>query len=210
MASRGESLLHTNDKLQQLLTPDSIFMKLRRCKLVFTDGDAQIDVADNISRSAPKLFAILVCLTKGHLMLEFLEEGINDTHLPFERTDKRGNSINFKLCSKNHPKHPIKCMENWDQGDIINFYRDQWCVLAPVFDRGEDVLHQDLDDNCILPFLEDNERSDKARKGGFGFVWEIVIHPAHQKLHHSTNLEVNTNVPIFANYFIILNSSRIR
>jgi hypothetical protein len=77
-------------------------------------------------------------------------------------------------------------------------------VLAPVFDLGEDVLHHELDDHCVLPFLKDKERSDKAREGGFSSVWEIVIHPAHQKLYHSTNPEVDADVPIFATYFMIL------
>jgi hypothetical protein len=57
-------------------------------------------------------------------------------------------------------------------------------VLAPVFKKEErpDVIpHIELNDACLLPFIEDREKHDKMA-GGYSEVWGVRIHPAHQKL----------------------------
>jgi hypothetical protein len=44
-----------NDKLQQLLNPDSILMELKRCKLVFADDDIQTTFRDQLQDCLPFL-----------------------------------------------------------------------------------------------------------------------------------------------------------
>jgi hypothetical protein len=83
-------------------------------------------------------------------------------------------------------------MADWKQSEIINFDREQWYVLAHIFDNDDEdqIPHYDIGNNRILPFLKDEEQGNQVKQGGFSTVWEIIIHPAHQKLHCSTNPKV--------------------
>ncbi|PMD33649.1 kinase-like protein, partial [Hyaloscypha variabilis F] len=70
----------------------------------------------------------------------------------------------------------------WQWRDINDFCHAQWAFLAPVFD--ELHKHYELDDNDILPFIEDNEKF--LRQGGYSEVWGVRIHQAHQLLRQSS------------------------
>ncbi|PMD25864.1 kinase-like protein, partial [Hyaloscypha hepaticicola] len=136
-----------------------------------------------ISQVAWKLFAILVCIEQSHRIIDFLNENIDDTDLPFVRSDVTSTSVNFKLCSKKSPSQPIKCMSLWTQRLVNDFGRDQWCMLAPIFEYTDEIKHYELDDNCVLPCVEGFERSDRAiNEGGYSTVWKVAIHPAHQRM----------------------------
>jgi hypothetical protein len=183
------------DALNEIVTPESISVELARYGLEFASDELRQETARKISKVAPKLFAILVCLKQGRHILEFLDESIDDVHLPFVRSDKHIKSRHFKLCSKKSPNRPIKCMMAWDQARINDFGRDQWCMFAPIFEYRDEIEHYDLDDNCVLPWIEDDERSDRAIEGGYGSVWKIAIHPAHQRVIGSANQKVMILVP---------------
>lgn len=177
-----------DDDLKRFLTRDAILTELDRCSEEFPSDNDRDTAADYIFGSAPRLFAILVSLKLGQHIGEFICEGLNDTHLPFKRSNKRANS--FKLC-KNGATEPIECMKYWDQEEITNFGRDQWCMLAPIFKyNGKTLSHQDLESNTVLPFIKDDELSGRTIQGGYGSVWQIEMHPAHQKLFKGTNFIV--------------------
>jgi hypothetical protein len=167
------------DDLQRLVTVDAISTELRQ------RGESE-NTANSFSRQilnrALKLFAILVYLRRGELILDFLAEDIDDTHLPFIRSDKNPKARDYKLCSIRHPGQPLKCMERWDRDLVDELGRDQWCMLAPVFEFHDGIEHYDLHDNCVLPWVEDGESGDSANVGGYGSVSKIAIHPAHQKV----------------------------
>jgi hypothetical protein len=182
------------DEFNRIVTLDSISLELARCGVEFANEESLRNVAEELSKAAPKLFAILVYLKRGHYITKFLEEEIDDTHLPFVRSDKTAKSGHFKLCSKKSPDQPIKCMAGWDQARINDFGRDQWSMLAPIFEYRDEIKHYELDDNCVLPWVEDEERSDRAIQGGYGSVWKIAIHPAHQKVEGSANQKVRCPV----------------
>jgi hypothetical protein len=172
------------DDQKLLVTADSVSMELEeRGK----SEDVARSTSENIMNSAPKLFAILVYLRHGELILDFLEEGIDDTHLPFIRSDKTPRARDYKLCSRHHPGQPLNCMERWDRDLVDEFGRDQWCMLAPVFEYHDGIAHYDLHDNCVLPWVEDEERGDSAMVGGYGSVSKIAIHPAHQRIVGNAN-----------------------
>lgn len=158
--------------------------------MTFLNDELREHTVKAIWKSAPKLFAILVCLKRGNLITDFLDEEIDDTDLPFVRSDNTARSGHFKLCSKKTPDQPIKCMTSWDQARVNDFGRDQWCMLAPIFEYTDEIEHYDLEDNCVLPWVEDEERSDQAIEGGFGSVWKIAIHPAHQQIRGSVSPRV--------------------
>lgn len=181
------------DQQSQLVTPGSIIDELRRVE-DREDQDSEeelIDAAKKIWSTAPKLFSILVCLGKGKYIYNFLEEGLNDEDLPFVRSlsqadTNRTGAARFNLSSRLSPQKPIKSMANWSRNDITGFGRDQWWMLAPVFKESANtprkVRHYELDDMCVMPFIEDHERT-KTIASGFSTVWPVRVHPAHQLLN---------------------------
>jgi hypothetical protein len=170
------------DNFNNIVTQKSISVELERCGTRFPNDQVRDQTVEKIRKSAPKLFAILVCLQRGKFITEFLDEGIDDSDLPFVRSDNTDKSGHFKLCSGKLPEHPIKCMTSWNQTHVNDFGRDQWCMLPHIFEYHDDIEHYELDDNCVLPWVEDEELSDRAIEGGFGSVWKIAIHPAHQRI----------------------------
>ena len=181
-----------NNDLRRLITPESVLRQMRSEKSL---GDVQIpeEAGRKISEHAHKLFAILVYVRLGQHILRFLEDGIDDTHLPFVRRNSPNESRKFSLCSSKSQYQPINCMADWDHGDIRDFAKTQWYVLAPVLKFTNEVEHYELEPHCIPPWMEDHEcdASDdkgKAVSGGFGSVWKVRIHPAHQRVIEDASL----------------------
>jgi hypothetical protein len=185
--SEGNQYFIPADKLEELVTVNSIEDELKERHTYFAHDEARRQSAERILKTAPKLFAILALIQKSHFIGSFLDEGLDDSHLPFIRSTKNVTGGNFKLCSGLHPNQPIACIDRWRKARINEFARVQWCVLAPIFKQSEDILHYTLNDNCVLPLLE---QSKSCEEGGFSTVYEIIIHPAHQFLHNSSNPKV--------------------
>lgn len=167
-------------------------MELDRCRVAFQNEEKRRQTVEEIWKFAPKLFAILVGLRPGRFgkyITEFLKAAITDADLPFVRSDNTTKSVPFKLCSKRTPRHPIECMTTWDQARVNDFGRDQWIMLAPVFVYNDKIEHYELDDNCVLPWIEDDERTG-AVEGGYGSVWKIAIHPSHQRIDGTMDQKV--------------------
>ena len=174
--------------LRRSITFNSVSRELRRCGERFRDQAVRKDTADKIVSNAQKLFAILVYLGRSQFIYELLEDNVDDKDLPLLRSDK---TPNFKLCSKLQPGEPITCLADWERPKIDEFAREQWSMMAPIFKHTEKVGHWVLDDNDVLPFIEDHEQSNQGPEyGGFGSVWEVKIHPAHHDLHTTTNTKV--------------------
>jgi len=170
------------EDLRRLITVDSISAELARCNADFANHERRQKIMEEISQIAWKLFAILVYVGQGHRIMDFLDENIDDTDLPFVRSDETSTSVNFKLCSKKKSSQPIKCMLLWNMHLVNDFGRDQWCMLAPIFEYTDEIEHYELNDNCVLPWIEDFERSGRAiNEGGYSTVWKVAIHPAHQR-----------------------------
>jgi hypothetical protein len=120
------------------------------------------EMANTIFSKAIKIFAILVLIGEPKLIARFLnnygyfEEEL-DGRLPFDDPDLErllGNS------------------------DSVNHFREkQWEFVAPVFSGG--ILPRTLREEVILPFIE----NEPIGRGGFGDVFKIKIHPAHQTIN---------------------------
>lgn len=174
------------DALSRLITLDSIKDELLRCNIVVPDGQLQ-DLPPRILKDACRLFAILVCLGMGQCIYNFLQEGLTDDDLPLIRAEVKGKARatgSFKLRSHRQSGVPIKCMASWTRANTTAFDRDQWWMLAPTFFKKNKVRHWALEDNCVLPFIEDYEQT-QATESGFSWVWPVRVHPAHHDLHRS-------------------------
>ncbi|KAF8849201.1 kinase-like protein, partial [Acephala macrosclerotiorum] len=139
--------------------------------------------SQRISATSYKLFALLVRLRLGPYIRDFLAEGVDDSHLPFARSDRENKAEaarKFKLCSGKHPGRVVRCMIDLDDEDVERIFRAQWEVNAQVFEFSDDIEHYNLDPNSVLPWVEDHQHESSAMQGGFGSVWKVRIHPDHR------------------------------
>jgi hypothetical protein len=179
------------DDLRRLVTVDSIRNQLKYSKPDLLE-DRLLEMAESACKSAFKLYAILVCANRVSHFYNFLQEGLSDDDLPFIRLS--GSKKSFELHSSRRPNKPIMSLRSWPLFQVKHFSRDQYQMLAPIFKKSHLVEHYDLLDNQVLPFIEDQVR-DLAKSGGvggFGSVWAVRMHPAHQFLHRDTNPGVGT------------------
>ncbi|KAH6672023.1 kinase-like domain-containing protein [Halenospora varia] len=177
--------------IQRLITLDSISVELKRCKFNFTQTRLLEVLAEKILEVAPRLFAILVHMGKSRDIWEFLKEGLNDKALPLSRCESASEgsvSSRIRLCTAKNPNQPIASMQTWSRHDIGEFDREQWIMYAPIFKASKKVKHYELESNRVMPFIEDRELISQAA-GGYGSVWDVRIHPAHQFLYKGTNPE---------------------
>ena len=193
------------DVLHNLITDSEI-----RTELVRTYPGIQEAQLSNytrrISDSARRLYASLLYCNRGVFIRNFLDEGITDKDFPFVRSYRKINSNPqvknqaFDLCRRDHEDCPksvhsgckVKATACWEQKDIRDFFRDQWVVHAPIFNKTTDgtIPHYDFDKNIILPYVEDHEIED-AKKGGYSIVWGVRTHFAHQSIFKSEDPRVN-------------------
>ncbi|KAH8767564.1 kinase-like domain-containing protein, partial [Hyaloscypha finlandica] len=125
---------------------------------------------------AAKLFAILTLIGKCKSILDFMVEGISDIDLPFQLSNTKSSE---NLLASHNSARTIRIFTEWSNWDLQELSRFQWSLLAPVFELGHNSKHYDFQSNSILPFVGDDEGSRKT--GGYGSVWRVKIHPAHQR-----------------------------
>jgi hypothetical protein len=132
-------------------------------------SDDDRHLLDFIIGKAKTVFAVsLLSGLKGTKQLRkamamFLEHGFGDASLPITMTDN-------ELASCPYFAKP------WNKLKRMNFKREQWKLLAPVFPATSTRL--DLEQDSIFPFTFVDEQS---REGTFGNVYQVTIHPAHQE-----------------------------
>jgi serine/threonine protein kinase len=160
-----------------------------------------------ISTKANKLFCLLLIASPApnlRAIQDFIEGGITDEDLPFQRVSydsplgvgRRRPTIDFILCRQDHigcelTDHigcGILATRRWDKDAISSLALRQWAVLAPKFSKKKGTIpHYIFSDYTVLPFTEDNRA--KSKLGGYGEVWSVRIHPAHHDLITSSHPE---------------------
>jgi hypothetical protein len=195
------------DTIDSLITPEEMAKELRN---IYPDmkEPAISSYATTICKTAKKLVAVLLCIGKGKFICAFLNEGLSDADLPFVRSRPFSP---FDLCiashagpsgclKQDHKGCAIKAMSSWNARDIQEMCREQWLVQAPVFENipGQNIPHKDLDDNIILPYIEDHEglQDFTSARGGYSHVWGVRMHSAHQKVYQSADPNVRRPIPV--------------
>jgi hypothetical protein len=140
------------------------------------------DVAAKVYNTAPKMFAALAYMKKGHEICALLRDGISDKDIPLSVGKNEEGDFTLERVSQ----VPIKTFERWNDDEKETFDRIQWWMMAPVFKSKE---HYDLDESTILPFIpfEGNEETEKKKEGGYSEVYARLIHSSH---HNFWDLEV--------------------
>ncbi|KAE9370829.1 kinase-like protein [Stipitochalara longipes BDJ] len=196
------------DQLNKLLIKSNVRQQLRKIFPTMEDESVEL-YTDSICSTSKKLFAALICSSSGaqsRAISNFIQEGIDDTDLPFSRlylSDKSANlsgrvnqmytlarDAHVSCTRTDHASCGINAISNWSRDQVQSLSRDQWRVLAPIFEStpGTTPPHLHISDSAVLPFTEDHENDPESVKfGGYSEVWAVRIHPAHQKMLRSTS-----------------------
>jgi hypothetical protein len=104
----------------------------------------------------------------------FMDSGITDSDLPLCRASQ--NDVSRRSPSLSYSQiwtrfgRPVEPLRNWEGRDIEKLCRDQWMFQAPVFKFRRGINHYELDDSCVLPFVEGQERTN-LKHGGHNVVF---------------------------------------
>lgn len=133
------------------------------------------ELLDFASRSAPKIFAILLyssCLPSLESALQkFKDRHFTDAELPLPRhTERCVCSENRAICRHDVARDVLNNLYGWEQ-----FYTHQWIFLALEFETG--VFDYVLDEQCILPI----KLCDGHNEGSFGEVREGELNQDHAR-----------------------------
>lgn len=185
------------DKLDIIINEEEIRGELRRRK---QDADMAKKIwgteGSKISEltTRRKIFAILVLIGQVPAINDFIKAGIYDNSLPFlfrdGTRDREGTyDVYRKLKGPNgvtDEETKISFFEDWEDHYLVGFRDNQWKLLAPYFSlvsKDKKVIHYNLDDQSVLPFIEDSKANEPpAQHGGSADVRRVKIHPAHQNL----------------------------
>lgn len=130
-----------------------------------------------------KIFAILGLMEKLEDIVDFIDAQLYDCDLPFLLSEgPRRGSLQMDRRSKGG-QHPIELFRNWKNFELESFNAYQWQLTAPYFslslEKTRKPQHYVLQNETILPFIEEGEGNEHRAEGGYSDVWRIKIHPAH-------------------------------
>lgn len=128
--------------------------------------------------SSQRIFAILTMMNKAQDAPEFLKAKICDRDLPLRLRSREG-FRDSELFNPRRKDRRLMVGENWKDSDFDHFIDYQKRMLSPFFElNGREVSFHELDDDTILPFIEDGTQY-RPLEGGGGSIWRVKIHPAH-------------------------------
>jgi len=130
-----------------------------------------------MKRSRRCIFAALALSERVKDAPCFADSEIWDEDLPLERHDT---AFGTQLVSRVDQFKRMALPEGWNYRIAQCFEYYQLYMLSPFFDLASqnDVPFHELDDSCVLPFLEDFH-GERRQVGHHGTVWKVRIHPAH-------------------------------
>lgn len=155
--------------LRQLMSKDKIREALRESG---TKAYLLDETTSFVFKNGVKIFSILILIHQSSLIDCFIKsDQLQDRRLPFD-SEFLKNEI----------------LIDYTQENAQEFYEKQWEFIAPEFFRG--TLTRSLNKNVVLPFITNKEIDE----GGFGTVYEIALHPDHQKLDNVFGQRVSMNL----------------
>jgi hypothetical protein len=157
--SNNDGFFVPQQQLYKLMTRDVILDAVKGCDDILV---YHVDsIVEKVVRGGVRVFSILIIIGKEKFISHFIE-----------RDDLQRSRLDDKLPFSADTLQSIIP----DTDAAGNFYKRQWEFVAPVFSRN--VLHRSLSSKIRLPFVQNK----KIGEGGFGVVYEIKLHPDHQRL----------------------------
>lgn len=148
----------------------------------------------NARGASRRIFAILLLIQQPDLIMDFIEEGIDDSDLPLckviiassssgsdsgtgEDEDEEG----YLARSTSDGPIIIEKFRHWIYSQRQQFYQTQWRVQVPIFLKGRRApdfhpVHK-FDRNIVLPWTEFEEHYN-----GLSDVSRVKVHRAHCQL----------------------------
>lgn len=164
----------------ELLTPSRIYEELEFN--LNSSSDIDDGIVDYIYTSAKLLFCItLSARLCGNGLYEamrtFHQGGLKDTDLPISGKKYPELLVPGKdfITLTKHNSFKTKAWIN-NLRACTDFTTGQWQYLAPVFTSSSETM--DLEEHQIMPFTE---VGSIRKQGTFGNVYQVTIHPSHQK-----------------------------
>jgi hypothetical protein len=185
------------DALRDIVTGNRVRRELEKLGIIRPEKlDQLTDKIWGVASPSPgikttrrKILAILALIKKVAKIVDFIEEDLYDSDLPFTLSNgKIPGSRQLDRKRKNGKLEAIQLFNIWEVHELESFEHNQWHLLAPYFHlsakKDPKVWHYNLDNRIILPFTEDNEVRHEG--GGFGDVWKVTMHPAHHNYCHDS------------------------
>jgi hypothetical protein len=175
--------------LKDVLTVQRIKTELDECSRAFADlyqEDTNTHLAERIRGKYIVIFALLCLLSKGYCIKQFIDEDINDSHLPFwmDRDDSRklycakANHA-IRLFKKSHMKNV-----RWQTHEREYFvsHQDNFRPVVFGWDHTGKAQHMDFDTEVLLPFVQ-SRNSFATQQGGSSTVEQVEVHPYCHTFH---------------------------
>ncbi|EFY95275.2 protein kinase domain-containing protein [Metarhizium robertsii ARSEF 23] len=104
-------------------------------------------------KPARKILAILALMDKVTSLIDFMNAGIYDEHLPLMRDNEEGATFDLVRMIDGKKTSPT-CFKGWPQKDIRDFDNYQWYMVPPSFMmRDEQAAFYEIEDRAIFPWL---------------------------------------------------------
>lgn len=168
--------------LNDLMTLVRIHEELEDIRDEHRDLQAELNanLADEIHLGYRKIFAILCILDKGHLIVDFIEEGVKDSDLPLVDCVNT-KPTDYELARKAAPTRSLACIKRLkSRHNRESFSRIQHRFNPAFLSLGidsksgrRDIRHEQYEPTLILP-IEQRVRKDQ---GGYGMVSRVRINP---------------------------------
>jgi hypothetical protein len=200
--------IHTNvenflpeDKLVEIMTTENVKSYVASSGDVFEEDQSRViehvcgqSGRSNVRGASRRIFAILLLIQQPRLIMDFIEEGIDDSDLPLCKVRMASSSSDSIISMDDDEDEDdylarstrdgpiiIETFRKWNYPQRQTFYNNQWRVQVPIFQKGRRApeyhpVHK-FDRDTVLPWTEFEERYN-----GFSDVSRVKIHKAHSKL----------------------------
>ena len=140
------------------------------------------DICKRINaRESKRIFAILLYLNAGHLILNFLSrEWFSPHKLPLREAELAEILVSEKFIAKRK-----------------SFYMDQWIFIAPILTEGK---HEIYEDETCMPFLEDKVLSTQGQNSTASIITVPLCHLKRDERRDTLKLSTNASYGLFGSY----------
>ncbi|OAL01047.1 kinase-like protein [Phaeosphaeriaceae sp. SRC1lsM3a] len=179
----------TEKSLSLLLTKDGILKELQRyqdANPAYCNRRTVLALASTIFEHHRKVFAILVLLEKGRLILDVMEE-VKDIDLPLHTLAGDTKHNMYRVSPQTSGSVLVQCLSGPSSGwttclrEAFSKYQHQ---VSPEFldleSDGRTPKHKTFHDDAVLPFMHETEKEH----GGYGTVSQVEVHPDCHGFHN--------------------------
>lgn len=185
----NESFFYPRGHIEALLTEGDVARVIADGRDLLSEADKPPLTDDQIRHYAKRIcqaesgyhrvFAVLLLLNRGWEVVRFVDEGICDAELPLHTAFVNGPTAPPKLRRQSDTETDLACLRTWVPLDHEKFDQEQWAMVAPFFAHGgkrRGAKLYNLENKDILPWIE---KQHAVRKGAYGEISKVKIHPRH-------------------------------